>query len=87
MATFTVTIPDDILAEALAAASAINQRQPANERQPEPLTFADTEATDIVFQHLQNLIVGNMQQAAAITAETDVRTKLTDLATRRTATR
>lgn len=83
MATFTVTIPDDILAEALAAAAAINQRQPANERQAEPLPFGDTEATDIVFQYLQNLIVANLQQAAAIAGETDVRAKLTDLSKRR----
>lgn len=87
MATFTVTIPDDILAEALAAATAINQRQPANQRQPEPLAFGDPEATDTIVQHLQNLIIGNIQQAAAIATDTDVRAKLTDLAARRAATR
>lgn len=86
MATLTVTIADDILTEALAAATAINQRQPASDRQPEPLTFGDEEASDIVFQYLQNLIINNMQQAAAIAGETDVRAKLADLASRRTAT-
>ncbi len=85
MATFTVTIDDSVVTEALAAATAINQRQPAEQRQPEPLTFGDPEATDIIRQHLHNLIVGNMNQAAAIATEAAARAKLTDLAARREA--
>ena len=62
MATYTVTIPDDLVAEADTAARRTNERQPANQRQPGPLTFGDAEATDVIYQWLHNLIIVNLQQ-------------------------
>ena len=85
MATLTITIANDIVAEALAAATDINQRLPAKERQPEPLTFTDKEAADIISPYLNNLILTNLNQANAITSEAAAYAKLQDLAARRTA--
>ena len=85
MATFTITIPDDIVAEANEAAARTNDRQPAKERQLGPLAFGDKEATDVVYQWLHNLIITDFQQSQAIAGEQSVRAKAIDLASRRTS--
>ena len=85
MATFTVTVPDPIVAEALAAAGRINARLPEADRQ-KALAFTDVEATDIIFQWLQNLILNDLQQGGQIAAELQIRAKAAELAATRTAT-
>ena len=69
MAKYTVDISDDVTADALAAATRINQRQPERDRQPEPLTFTDSDAADIIFAWLRGLIVQDAQQDAQLANE------------------
>lgn len=85
MATFTVTIPDGIVQESIAAARSINDRQRQEDRQPEPLIFGDTEATDVVYQWLHNLIISDLQQTSDASRAAAVRDKVQELAGRRNA--
>ncbi|TEU00358.1 MAG: hypothetical protein E3J29_01945 [Dehalococcoidia bacterium] len=80
MATFTVTIPDRFIAEALAAASDINRRQREEDRQPEPLPFGETEVRSIVLDWLTNLIMSDVTQRVQVEGEREVREKRRELA-------
>ncbi len=80
---FTITIDALTVTEALAAATQINRRKREAERQPEPLTFNDEEASDVVFQWLQNLILSDLQQADQVKSEVAVKARMDELNQRR----
>ena len=81
----SIDIPDQLIADALTASTRINQRQPEQDRKPEPLTFTDADATDVIFNFLTGLIIADLQQTAQIDQERSVRTKQQEIAALRQA--
>jgi hypothetical protein len=65
----TIDIPDQLITEALDAATLINQRLPAQQRQPEPLTFGVQEAGEVITTWLTNLILTDLAQSAQVANE------------------
>ena len=77
----TIEIPDQLVADAIAAANRINDRQAEGMRQPGPLTFGQAEARDCATQFLQNLLLSDIRQAHEVQAERDIRDKQAAIAT------
>lgn len=72
---YTIDIPDRLLETAMQGATRINGRRREAERQPEPLTFGESEARDIVVSWLTALVVQDAQERAQREMEAELQEK------------
>ena len=79
---FTVTIPDDLIDEALAAAKRSNDRQAEEHRLGKPITFDGRDILNIAVNFLTGLILTDLQEQAQRDMTQGVEVRKRDISSR-----
>ncbi len=82
MAQYTIEIPDDLIAEAVAAAQRANDRLPIEQRNSQAFTFDVSDVVSLVGSFLIGVIQTDAEQQAQYETAQDVAAKRQDVQTR-----
>lgn len=69
---FTVTVPDTLITSVVAAANRINDRLPADQRQPTPITLEAKDIQAFVQNHLGSILRSDLEQDVQLTGKKTV---------------